>query len=96
LLFNERGTARLMKKKFAKLSKREREKVEAAYHRMNPKDLDEAMSAATRQSPNAIRLPSRLVDKLKTVAKLEGEAEYQTMVKTWIEERLQQEAKVAR
>jgi hypothetical protein len=85
-----------MKKKSAKLSKREQEKVEAAYHRMNPENLDEAMSAATRQSPNAIRLPSRLVDKLKTVAKLEGEVEYQTMVKTWIEERLQQEPKLAR
>jgi len=85
-----------MKKKFAKLSKKEQEKAEAAYHRINPEDLDEAMSAATRQSPNAIRLPGRLVDKLKTVARLEGEAEYQTMVKTWIEERLQQEAKLAR
>jgi hypothetical protein len=85
-----------MKKKIAKLSKREQERVETAYHRMNPEDLDEAMSAATRQSPNAIRLPSRLVDKLKTVAKLEGEAEYRTMVKTWIEERLQQEAKLVR
>ena len=85
-----------MKKKIAKLSKREQEKVEAAYHRMNPEDFDEAMSAATRKSPNAIRLPSRLVDKLKTVAKLEGEAEYRTMVKTWIEERLQQEAKLVR
>lgn len=85
-----------MKKKFAKLSKREQEKVEASYHRMNPEDLDEAMSAATRQSPNAIRLPSRLVDKLRTVAKLEGKAEYQTMVKTWIEERLQEKAKLAR
>ena len=33
-----------MKKKFPKLSKREQEKVEAAYHRMNPEDPDEAMS----------------------------------------------------
>ena len=81
-----------MKKKFAKLSKREQEKVESEYHRMKPEESDETMSAATRQSPNAIRLPSRLVEKLKTMAKVEGEAEYQTMVRTWIEERLQQEA----
>ncbi|MDQ2920977.1 MAG: hypothetical protein M3R52_05115 [Acidobacteriota bacterium] len=81
-----------MKKKFAKLSKREQEKVESEYHRMKPEEFDETMSAATRQSPNAIRLPSRLVEKLKTMAEVEGEAEYQTMVRTWIEERLQQEA----
>ena len=81
-----------MKKKFAKLSKREQAKVESEYHLMKPEDFDENMSAATRHSPNAIRLPSRLVKKLKTMAKVEGEAEYQTMVRTWIEERLQQEA----
>ena len=81
-----------MKRKFAKLSKREQEKVEAEYHRMEPEECDEMMSAATRQSPNAVRLPSRLVEKLKTLAEVEGEAEYQTMVRTWIEERLQQEA----
>ena len=81
-----------MKRKFAKLSKREQEKVEAEYHRMEPEEFDEMMSAATRQSPNAVRLPSRLVEKLKTLAEVEGEAEYQTMVRTWIEERLQQEA----
>ncbi len=81
-----------MKKKFAKLSKSEQETVESEYHRMEPEEFDETMSAATRHSPNAIRLPSRLVEKLKTMAKVEGEAEYQTMVRTWIEERLQQEA----
>jgi hypothetical protein len=32
---------------------------------------------------------------LKTMAKLEGEPEYQTMVRRWVEERLQQEAEVA-
>ena len=81
-----------MKRKFAKLSKREQEKVEAEYHRMEPEEFDEMMSAATRQTPNAVRLPSRLVEKLRTLAEVEGEAEYQTMVRTWIEERLQQEA----
>jgi len=50
-----------MKKKVAKLSKREREGVESEYHRMKPDDLDEVMSAATQHTPNAVRLPSRLV-----------------------------------
>ena len=85
-----------MKKKFAKLSKREQGKVEAEYHRMKPEDFDEGMSTGTRRTPNAVRLPSRLVERLKTVAEREGKTEYQTIVKTWIEERLQKETKVAR
>ena len=85
-----------MKKKFGKLSKREQEKVEAEYHRMKPEDFDEVMSTAARHTPNAVRLPSVLVERLKTVAEREGKTEYQTIVKAWIEERLQQETKVAR
>lgn len=81
-----------MRKKFAKLSKTEQARVEAEYHRMKPQDFDEIMSSATRHSPNAVRLPNRLVEKLKTVAERQGKAEYQSMVKTWIEERLRQEA----
>ena len=86
----------VMKKKFGKLSKREQEKAEAEYLRMKPEDFDEIMSTAARRTPNAIRLPSRLVEKLKTVAEREGKTEYQTIVKAWIEERLQKETKVAR
>ena len=85
-----------MKKQFAKLSKSEREKIETRYHRMSPQDLDERMSRAKRRSPGAIRLPLRLVENLKTLAESEGEPEYQTMVKRWIEERLQQERSTAR
>ena len=80
-----------MKKTFGKLTKREQEKVEAEYRQMKPEDFDEIMSAATRQSPNAVRLPSRLVKKLKSVAQRKGQREYQTLVKDWIEERLKQE-----
>ena len=87
---------KVMKKKFGKLSKREQHKVEAEYHRMKPEDFDEVMSTAARHTPNAVRLPSRLVERLKTVAEREGKTEYQTIVKAWIEERLQQETKVAR
>ena len=65
----------MMKKKFGKLTKREQEKVEAEYHRMKPDDFDEMMSTATRQSPNTVRLPNRLVEKLKTVAERQGKSE---------------------
>ena len=39
-----------MKKQFAKLSKAEREKVEAEYHAMRPEDFDKAMSQAKRNT----------------------------------------------
>ena len=85
-----------MKKRISKLSKSDKEKVEAAYHRMKPSDFGKLMATSTRRSPNAIRLPDRLAKRLRNVAKLEGEDEYQTMVRTWIEERLQREAKSLR
>jgi len=53
------------------------------------------MSRASRQSPNAVRLPDRLVAKLKSVAQKKGETEYRNIVKAWIEERLKQETKAA-
>ncbi len=80
-----------MRKKFSKLSKKEREKIESEYHRMKPGDFDDAISAAARQSPNAIRLPNSLVKKLKTIARRRGEAEYRNIVRAWIEERLHHE-----
>ena len=82
-----------MKRKFSTLLKREQEKAEAQYHRMRPEDFDETMSSATRHTPDAVRLPSRLVEKLKTVAEQQGKSEYQTMVKKWIEERLRLEVR---
>ena len=51
---------------------------------MKPEDFDEVMSTATRRTPNAVRLPNRLVEKLKIVAEREGKTEYQTIVKAWI------------
>jgi hypothetical protein len=85
-----------MKKQLAKLTGVDREKIEAEYHRMDPSDFDDRMSRAKRKSPGAIRLPSKLVENLKTLAESEGEREYQTMVKRWIEERLQKETSTAR
>jgi len=53
---------------------------------MKPEDFgEEVMSSATRRSANAVRLPNRLVEKLKTVAEHQGKSKYQSMVKTWIE-----------
>jgi hypothetical protein len=84
-----------MKKQLAKLAESERQEIEAEYHRMSPRDFDDRMSRAKHQSPGAIRLPSKLVQNLKTLAESEGEPEYQAMVKRWIEERLQQETSTA-
>jgi hypothetical protein len=80
-----------MKKKLSSLSKKDQKKAEAEYHRMRPGDFDEIMSIATEHTPNAVRLPGRLVEKLRTVAEQKGKSEYETMVKRWIEERLRQE-----
>ena len=85
-----------MRKQFCKLPKGERERIETQYHGMNPHDVDERMLRAKRQSPGAIRLPSKLVENLRMLAESEGEPEYQAMVKRWIEERLQQETLNAR
>jgi hypothetical protein len=85
-----------MRKQFSRLSKAEQQKVELEYHQMPPDQLEKVMVKGKRHSPGTIRLSSRLVEKLKTVAKCEGEPEYQTMVKRWVEERLQQETKSLR
>jgi len=83
-----------MKKKFSALSKKGQAKVEAEYHRMKPDGFDALMATASQHTPNAVRLPVRLVKKLKTVAERKGRVKYETMVKTWIEERLQEEVRV--
>ena len=40
-----------MKKKFADLSKAEQEKIEAAYHNMDPQEFDDLMSRAVKYHP---------------------------------------------
>jgi len=85
-----------MKKRFAALAATEREKIETRYHRMKPEQLDRVMSRARRHVPSAIRLPAKLVHRLKTVAESEGEPEYQTMVRRWIEERLRKKTLTVR
>jgi hypothetical protein len=85
-----------MKKQFGKLSKIERTKIETQFHKMSAQDFDERMSRAKRRNPGAVRLPSKLVEILRSLAESEGEPEYQIMVKRWIEERLQQETSITR
>lgn len=84
-----------MKKRFGKLSTAEQEKIELEYHQMDPDDFDEPMSKAKKHMATSIRLPGELVETLKVVAELEGERGYQPMVRKWIEERLQHEARLA-
>jgi hypothetical protein len=84
-----------MKREFAKLSRVEQEKVELEYHRTKPEAFDKLMARAKPHSPDAIRLPHHLVETLKAVAVTEGEPEYKTMVRKWVEERLRQETKLA-
>ena len=46
---------------------------------MKPEDFgEEVMPSATRHSPDAVRLPSRLVEKLKIAAERQGKSEYQS------------------
>ena len=49
----------LVRGKYAKLSKRDREKVESEYHRLKPQDFDEAMTRAKRHTPVAISRSKR-------------------------------------
>jgi hypothetical protein len=49
----------LVRGKYAKLSKRDREKVESEYHRMKPQDFDDAMTRAKRHTPVAISRSKR-------------------------------------
>lgn len=84
-----------MKKRFGDLSKAEQEKIEMEYHQVNPDEFDDLMSVAKTYTTVSIRLPGELVEALKVVAKLEGERGYQSMVRKWITERLQQEARMA-
>jgi hypothetical protein len=41
-----------MKKRFAKLSKREQEKIEADYHHRDPHEFDTAMTKASVHQPD--------------------------------------------
>ena len=84
-----------MKKRLGDLSKAEQEKIEVGYHHKDAAEFDGPMSQAKTYATASIRLPGELVETLKVVAQLEGERGYQSMVRKWIDERLQQKARMA-
>jgi hypothetical protein len=49
----------LVRGKYAKLSKAEREKVESEYHRLKPQDFDGAMTRAKRHTPITVSRSKR-------------------------------------
>lgn len=56
----------LVRGKYAKLSKAEREKVELEYHRLKPEDFDAAMSRARRPTPANVSRSKRKTEKRRT------------------------------
>ena len=68
-------------------------------YKYNRKDWDESKSVAVDPEPRtksgistSIRLPQEMVTKLKKVAKRKGDIGYQTLIKIWIAERLEEES----
>lgn len=65
-----------------------RRRVEAAFHRLDPRAFDALMAKAVHVDPSlptSIRLPSALVGIVTVLARLEGKP-YQTLMKEWIRE----------
>lgn len=65
----------------------------------NSKDWDDSKSVKVSPEKKissdvstSIRLPKSMVNKLRRVAKKKGDIGYQTLLKIWIAERLEQEA----
>ena len=64
----------------------------------NPKDWDDSRSVKVTPEHNtngistSIRLPKDMVEKLRKVAKRKGGIGYQTLLKIWIAERLEDES----
>ena len=82
-----------MKKKKKKKTARKTGK-----YRYNPQEWDEAKTTHVVPEPKmksgistSIRLPAEMVTKLRKVAKRKGDIGYQTLLKIWIAERLEEE-----
>lgn len=68
-------------------------------YKYNEKDWDDSKSVEVTPEKTAptdlstsIRLPKSMVQKLKKIASKKGEIGYQTLIKIWIAERLEDEA----
>ncbi len=65
----------------------------------NPKEWDDSASVIVEpekrgqnELSTSIRLPKHMVAKLRTIASRKGDIGYQTLIKIWIAERLEEEA----
>jgi len=67
-------------------------------YKYNPKEWDESKSVVAEPSAEyrgistSIRLPKSMIDELRKIAKKKGDIGYQTLLKIWIAERLEEEA----
>ena len=74
-------------------------KKEITKENFDPNDWDESKAVEVIPEPRmksgistSIRLPKDMVTKLKKVAKRKGDIGYQTLLKIWIAERLEDES----
>ena len=77
---------------------RKKQKQKAKQYRYDPAEWDESKSVTVvpenRQKGSlstSIRLPAPMVKKLRKIAQKKGEIGYQTLIKIWIAERLDEE-----
>ena len=80
------------------MKKKKKMKAKAKEFRYKAAEWDETKSVAVNPEPRmksgvstSIRLPKEMVTKLKRIAKRKGDIGYQTLLKIWIAERLEEE-----
>lgn len=71
-------------------------KKKSKVYKYNPGDWDDSKSVEVIPEKSAgvstsIRLPKEMIGKLRKVAKRKGDIGYQTLIKIWIAERLEEE-----
>lgn len=78
-------------------------KIKSKNYKYNPREWDDSKSEEVTPErriisgvSTSIRLPKEMITKLKKVAKQKGDVGYQTLLKIWIAERLDQELKSKR
>jgi hypothetical protein len=74
-------------------------KKKAKTDKYDPSEWDESKSVEVTPEPRmtsgvstSIRLPKEMVAKLRRIARRKGDIGYQTLLKIWIAERLEQES----
>ncbi|WP_295901035.1 CopG family antitoxin [uncultured Bdellovibrio sp.] len=78
-------------------------KIKSKNYKYNPNEWDDSKSEKVIPErriisgvSTSIRLPKEMITKLKKVAKQKGDVGYQTLLKIWIAERLDQELRAKR